>query len=361
MLLGSASEPLKRGSDEATMAGLVEIARRREAWLRPIHAWHAPQASPFVQFRSLVEHLFARYAVPDFMALVWLRSRPDAVWLELFLHLGRGRSIRRFETPIRLTKLMARHFMLAPDDLSVEQALRWAQVRGLGGNATLARVIVHTSLGATTTDEPFCESLVRFLIRNGPLSSDEVRQIIQFVHEQRFQPAESTWGFGGGPEPLQPDFTVRGQSLRSVRRHMAHWREEVIRMHPALVVRSDTIWPATDIGPFRYDDGTRLWTIEELLSGKALRIEGNIMRHCVATYIHACFRRRTSIWSLKAHRGECSRRALTIQVSPRTRSILQAKGPKDTAPDEHSWSILNRWAKQEGLAISSALKYRGEG
>jgi hypothetical protein len=127
-------------------------------------------------------------------------------------------------------------------------------------------------------------------------------------------------------------------------------------MQPALVVRSDTVWPATDIGSFRYDDGMVIWTIEELLSGKALKVEGGIMHHCVATYIHACFRRWTSIWSLKVHEGERSRRVLTIQVSPATRKILQAKGRKNVAPDERSWSVLKQWADREGLAFNSTVK-----
>jgi hypothetical protein len=170
-LLTTASEPLKQGTSEALLAGLVEIARRRGGWLRPIHKWLAPQASPFVQFRSLVKHLFARYPVPNFMVSVWLQSNTEATWIDLFLHLGRGRSVRQFNTPIRLMKQTVRYFMLAPDDLSVEQALRWAQVRGLGGNAKLARVVVETSLGVPTPDEPFCESLIQFLIYNSPLSA----------------------------------------------------------------------------------------------------------------------------------------------------------------------------------------------
>lgn len=256
---------------------------------------------------------------------------------------------------------MARHFMLAPDDLSVEQALRWAQVRGLGGKAKLARTVVDSWLRVPTTDEPFCEALIQFLIRNWPISLDETRQVIRFIHDQRFQAAEMTWGLGAGTEPLQPDFVVRGLTLRSLRRRMAHWREEVIDMHPTLVVQSDRIWPATDIGSFCYDDGEVLWTVEELLSDKALKVEGGIMRHCVATYIHACYRRCTSIWSLKAHTGERSRRVLTIQVSPTTRTISQAKGRKNIAPDERSWFILDQWARREGLTISGALKNRGEG
>lgn len=97
LLLSTASEPWKQGAASVVLAGLVEIARRRGGWLRPIHKWFPPQESPFVQFRSLVKHLFARYRVPNFMASVWLCPQPEAAtWLDLFLHLGRGKSIRQF-------------------------------------------------------------------------------------------------------------------------------------------------------------------------------------------------------------------------------------------------------------------------
>lgn len=355
-LLSTASEPLKGGASDGIVAALGEIARRRAQWLRPLHEWLAPPASPFVQFRSLAKHLFARYPVPNFMAAVWLGGdRQSARWIELFLHLGRGNSVRRFETPIRLTKSMAGHFMQAPHDLSVEQALRWAQVRGLGGDAGLARTMVETRLAASTADEPFVVSLIEFLIRNAPLPLAEVREIIAFVHAQRFEPAEATWGPGAGPAPLQPDFTIRGRSLRSLRRHMANWREDVLKLRPELTVRSDTTWPATEIGPLRFDDGDRVWTVEELLSGKSLRVEGGIMRHCAASYVDACVRGWSSIWSMKAHQGDRSRRMLTIEVFPAIRTIWQAQGRRNSAPDERSWRILKRWAEEQGLDIIDSV------
>lgn len=228
-LLSTASEPSTRHDGRITLAALIEIARRRQDWLRPLHRWSRPEASSFVQFRSLVNHLFPKYSVSNFMAAVWLRESSEASrWQDLFVHLGRGRSIRQFETPIRLTKLMARFFMLAADDLTVEQALRWAQVRGLGGDPQLARTIIGTVLANLTTDEPFWESVIRFLIANASPTHEEVRQIVEFIHQQKFEAAEQVWGRGAGNEPLQPNFEIRGRSLRSLRRHMSHWREEIL-------------------------------------------------------------------------------------------------------------------------------------
>lgn len=304
-----------------------------------------------------MNHLFAKYPVPNFMAGVWLRENPETVpWLELFIHLGRGRSVRQFETPFRFTKSMARYFMQAPDDLTVEQAFRWAQVRGSGGDVQLARTIISTVLANPTTDEIFWESVIRFLVANAPLANEEVRQIVEFIHRQRFQPAEIVWGRGAGPEPLQPGFDIRGRSLRSLRRHMTNWRKELMPKMPELPNRSEPAWPATGIGSFQYDDGSQYWTIEELLTGKALVIEGGIMQHCVASYIHVCTRQRTSIWSMKICEEEQSKRVLTIQVSPSSRTILQAKGRKNAPPDDRSWAMLQKWAEQERLVLSSGVK-----
>ena len=44
--------------------------------------------------------------------------------------------------------------------------------------------------------------------------------------------------------------------------------------------------------------------IGELLTAKELQVEGGIMRHCVATYIHRCAHLRTSIWSMKVHHNQ---------------------------------------------------------
>jgi hypothetical protein len=79
------------------------------------------------------------------------------------------------------------------------------------------------------------------------------------------------------------------------------------------------------------------------------------MRHCVATYVSDCARRRTSIWSMKVCQGETRRRVLTIEVLPHTRTIWQARGRRDSPPTEIAERMLDRWAKQEGLTMRERL------
>lgn len=289
------------------------------------------------------------------MPPIWL-SEHDIPWdRELYLHLAQGQSIRTFEWPVRvrLSKSAARFFMLAPDDLRPIVAARWAQVRSLGGDSRLARLLLsRTILVVPTEYEEFWESVIRFLIRHAPISEDEIVAIVDFIHGQRFRPARLIWGPNAGDAPLDPAFCMKGRSLHKLRQYMANWRLERMAQlpNPAPVISSST-WTPTPIGAFFHREGDTLWSIEELLTDVELRVEGGIMQHCVAQYIHNCARRRTSIWSMKVQQGATRSRVLTIEVLPETKIILQAKGKRNAPASVTAMKILKRWAKQEGLKI----------
>ena len=77
------------------------------------------------------------------------------------------------------------------------------------------------------------------------------------------------------------------------------------------------------------------------------------MQHCVASYIHVCARRQTSIWSMQVQQGETRKHTLTIEVLPESRSIRQAKGKRNAPPSEVAKAMLKRWAAQEGLRFQN--------
>lgn len=74
------------------------------------------------------------------------------------------------------------------------------------------------------------------------------------------------------------------------------------------------------------------------------------MGHCVASYISACARHRMSIWSMRVHDGQASKRVLTIEVVPETKAIRQAKGRHNAPPTEPAKTMLLRWARNAGLS-----------
>ncbi|MCA9018176.1 MAG: hypothetical protein KDA77_22830, partial [Planctomycetaceae bacterium] len=151
------------------------LSCHRNKWYQKPETWTAPDASRFVQMRSLVQHLFDRYPVPNFMASVWWPEYANEWGMSLYLHLATGQSIRRFSDlrSFRVSKKMAALFMQAPDDLRPDAAIRWSQVLALGGDARLARILIsHTLLSRSTSDEPFWETVIQFLIRNQPISAE---------------------------------------------------------------------------------------------------------------------------------------------------------------------------------------------
>lgn len=325
-------------------------------WLRDPEAWTAPTASPFIQFRSLVNHLFARYPVPSFMTRIWLLDNREQEWeRQLYFHLARGLSVRQFAMPFpwRMSKSAARFFIQAPDDLYPIEALRWAHVRYLGGNDRLARCLFRTVLAAPTDHEEFWETVIRFLIKHDPLPAEDIRAIVSFLHGQKFRPADLVWGAGAGSQPLQPDFSLERHSLASLRRHMTHWRAAV-RLPQATPSPKQGTWPATFIKPFCQQEGDDVWTIQELLTDQEVRAEGGIMQHCVASYIHVCARRQSSIWSMQVQRGETRKHTLTIEVLPETRTIRQAKGKRNAPPSDIAKVMIHRWAAKEGLRFENS-------
>ncbi len=334
------------------------MARRMHTWHCIPETWDAPEASPYLQMRSLVQHLFDQYPVPNFMASIWWRE-PNFQWgAELYQHLAKGQSIRQFSIlgTFKVTKRIAALFMQAPDDLLPQEALRWSQVRALGGDERLARILIRkTCLSKTNRAEAFWQTVIRFLISNAPVSAKEIVEIVQFIQQQRFEPAHKVWGTGAGDEPVQPDFSMRGRTLMSLRRHMAHWRSELIEkgfVPPQPVNPLDIPWERCRIGSFCLERDGTTWSIEELLTPRELHHEGQVMQHCVASYVSVCASRKTTIWSMKFQKEKIERHSLTIEVRPKSKVIFQARGKHNCDPSDVINEILNRWAAQEGLKFN---------
>ncbi|HEV8060548.1 MAG TPA: PcfJ domain-containing protein [Gemmataceae bacterium] len=93
-------------------------------------------------------------------------------------------------------------------------------------------------------------------------------------------------------------------------------------------------------------------TITELLTSKALFLEGRAMRHCVATYVKFCASRLSSIWSMQMENQTGLHRVLTIEVDLSHKTICQVRGKCNRPAQAAEREIMERWAGQEGLKVS---------
>lgn len=337
--------------------GLLAMARHSRNWIRPVAAWKPQTHNTRRQFASLARHLFAAWPVPAFMDSVWfLGNGGSAVQQqEWFLHVGRGQNIRTADLPMPYTKRMAHEFMLAPADLTVEAALRWGQIRGLGGSERLARAVIGTRLGTSFQHDDFWVTVLQFFIANPMLDLVHIGPILDYIEQERFV-SQDVFVAPGVIErrgPPQPNFTMKGRTPASLLRQVEAWHRTL-----AKVDQPKAEWPRSGIESFEFVEGAerggnlRIWTITELLSTKALVAEGRKMKHCVATYAHSCGSGASSIWTLEAETFEGRTKILTVEVRNATRLICQARGKCNMLPGEKHRGILRRWAEQAGLSLA---------
>jgi hypothetical protein len=296
------------------------------------------------------------------MTSVWFDLPPGQVLPQhgWYKHLGRGPSIRTAGLPLRFTRAMAHLFAQARHHYAAVAARRWAQVRGPGGSEALARAVAGTRLGQALGNEDFWESVLHFFVNRPSLDLAQVGPVVDFLQAQKFewQDGVSPEGVFGKPPPPRPDYSMKGRTVASVLRQAEEWHKHLGRDtdQPCLS------WRHSPLKDFRLVEGSealgdmRVWTITELLTSRALFLEGRAMRHCVATYARCCARRQTSIWSMQVESRRGRHRVLTIEVDLLKRVVCQARRKCNRLPTAGEREVLERWAAQEGLKVADPVR-----
>ena len=339
---------------------LALVAAHAPSWLRPVEDWKPNTHSAPRQFASLLRHLFVQYDdVPVFLDVVWFsgRTKQAAERRRWYLHVGRGQNIRHCTLPVVLTKKMAHHFMHAPNDVSVEQGLRWAQVLGLGGDERLARSLFGTRLTENFEHDDFWVSVIRWFITNPMLDRAHVGPIIDYLHFQRFVPEHVYVAPGHREEtaPPQPNLSMKDRTPESLLRRVNDWHRSLASDN-RIQVRQ---WQPSGLKGYEFIEGStenrnlKCWTIRELVSSKALVTEGRQMRHCVATYASSCARGQCSIWTMEVESLEGITKAVTIEVRNSARLICQVRGKANRLPTEKERQVIQRWAENSGLRLAT--------
>lgn len=342
------------------LGGLIKLNDRRGGWVATLRTWTPPSHNARRQFGSLARHLMARFPVPYFMDEAWLATGGGTRrYRDWFVHIGSGRNIRTAKTPIKLTKMMAHWFIEAPDELPILEAMRWGQIRALGGNDTLAEAILATRLGHGFENDEFWSSVIRFFVANPMLHRRHVGPIVDYLYHQRFVPAQvqGVDGFVRVIAPPQPGLSMRGRTANALLAQMERWHHEMGRLGDR---PSGQHYPRAGYAPYLLMSPDRLtqWRIRELSTHGELVVEGRELRHCVASYAHACAAGHCSIWSLEAdHRGQ-TQKLQTIEVT-KARQIVQCRGRYNRFPTRAEIDIVKAWARAEGLEVSARLGVEG--
>lgn len=342
------------------MDALLHLHRRRGQWLRDPLEWRASSHNVGKQFASLLRHCLARYDVPAFMDSAWLRGDKGAYrYRDWFIHIGLGKNIRAAKTPYPLTKMIAHHFIQAPDNASIEGALMIADVTSLGGSARLAYALMGTRLGAMVESDAerraFWLSVYRFFIANPMLDLRHAGPIVDFLFFQKFETQEILIGPGQVEvrPPPQPNLSMARRTAEALLRQVEAWHGDLRKQ----AGKEQRFWKSSGIrglalrtGPKDDPAGQTHWTMRELLSSQELVEEGRRMRHCVSSYSGSCAAGRCSIWSLQRRYGDETREEpmLTVEVDAKG-VVTQARGRANRWPTEQETRVLDTWMSGAGL------------
>ncbi|MCC9609537.1 PcfJ domain-containing protein [Blastopirellula sp. JC732] len=343
----------------SALEALPLIVAYRHRWIRPVESWEPTSHSPRRQFKSLMQHLFVRYGkLPAFLDKVWFGGFADRAELfrPIYLHAAAGLNLASCELmPFPYTKKMAHHFLAAPQNPSIEQALRWGEVKGMGGDDKLAHAVMNSRLTVDFRHHKFWNIVLQWLIRYREIDRGQVSSIIDYIQFQRFVPRFAMTG-DERQEAIaarEPNFTMRGRTPQTLLRQVKRWHSNV---HETFLFGT-LEWPPCGIAGMELLEESRngeitAWTIHELLSSKALVQEGAAMNHCVATYADLCQQGESSIWSLQRETSQDKTRMLTIEVRPYQRRICDYSGKFNREATSDELRILRHWANQAKLQLS---------
>lgn len=348
------------------IGALQALAQHQAAWVRPLESWKPRHHSAPRQFASLVRHLFARYDIPACLDSVWFlpNQRQTYEQQEWFCRAGLGWNLRQVGFPVALTKRMVHVLLTAvPEGLVLSEALRWAQVVGMGGSERLARALCATGLTTHFHDEPFWESVVRFFVNHPLLDLAQVGPLVDYLRHERETPTY-----------LPAGFTLAGRSPAALIQRMEQWHGHLAQQRKtAHTAWEPAAWKGLSIDePVPNSDSVVRWTISELTTAKALQSEGAAMHHCVGSYVGSCARGQVSVWSLTRTLpwDAAQQRVMTIAVTPQ-RYVCEARGKFNTLPsasgrrlntDEsqtlvRGWRYFLLWAAREGLTVPAYFRH----
>jgi hypothetical protein len=328
--------------DTDYIRALIEVAKYRGYWIRPIEKWKPKSKSDYEKFKDLISHLFAQYDYPNFLNHIFFHQQ-DHFFISEFIALVQGGSVKAMATMIPLTQKMKVEFMQSPDGFRVIEAFRYAQAISLGADPLLAHRIAYSSLGrGAKRDELLWESFVRILIAGGMFNHDKIGELIDYVNYESNQNRE---------------YSLKGRTLNTLLRNSDNWH---IAMSQVQRRAGLTTWKSASFEPFEIVEGKAenevCFKVIELLSNKELTEEGNKMHHCVGSYSSYCERGRTRIVSLRKYQfGIETERLATIEVDMTSKRIVQAKYRFNKPISSKSLSFLHNWANLNGFTMGKYL------
>ncbi len=341
--------------------------------LHGILAWALRPAEDYVprshnldrQLYGLLDHLFVKYPVPEFMYQTCIAEPIDAqtrrggcarnaqvrarlMHRRWFLTLAQGGSFPKAAKGI-LTSREAVAFLRAPAHRTVAENIWWAKMTVAGVPDTLIGALTDRVFISHPPEDPsgrLSETIQFYARHHGGLTAASRDAVTDFVaHKLRHD----------------PEFRLAGRTAGSAVKLSDEWHRHIQQAKLGWHIE----WRGLGLADWVYEAKDEVWFADELRTNKELVSEGRKQKHCVYSYVPWCVEGRSFIVSLRGCRKYASEfdaegkpiwdrefetRRVTIEVSP-SRSIVQVRGPLNRAPSPDESAILRRWAGEKGITL----------
>jgi hypothetical protein len=318
------------------------------SWVRPPADWRPSGKGEDRLFRSLCEHLFARYRMTPVLWRGFTASTGAPVLSRVAVHVAGGGSlydaVKSGLMPVPLTRAMCHDFLTRGGAGGFLEAVRMAQVRAAGGDGRLHRAWIATPAGRFLHDragEEFWHTVLVWFAANPMLPSAEVGPLVDYIDHRLGE---------------DPGFSMKGRSVLALMRSTRQWHRDLAGARAAAGrVFAPSGFAPLDIDWSRRDgSGARIkevWHVREVLDARTLADEGRAMGHCVFSYAGSIERRECAIWTLTLEDDTGHWRRLTIEVRPKLRQIVQARGRFNRMPEPRDRRALDAWAARNKLLV----------
>jgi hypothetical protein len=315
----------QEGSNDIAMAMLFS-----KFWVRPLKEWKQPEKD--VE-RSLFDHLFVLYPVPEFLyenISKWGWSQADVKGISWLILLGQGASLekcaRRFGWIVG--KGFVKHLFDKTPNMFGDRVCIWAEVHRLGGDREAYDLMCSwaatfmDSVEAKTKYADFWHELVQWMLRHRKALGPDIRMVLGWAVHCHTEFQHHT-----------PPFSIsRYAARRALREAEAYERARERSSQEQLSWRGHE-WNWQHVAE------EAVWSVIELTSTDNLAEEGSAMGHCVVLYARRCKAGMSAIVSLRRD----GIRALTIELDPRTKVIVQVRGLRNRSPTKEEGGVVALW------------------
>jgi hypothetical protein len=336
---------------------LANLSCLSHAHIRGIGDWPGSDGSWRVAIGALVQHLVAEYPMPRFLVSAWyLPNGEETEWQRrCFIAHGSGRSFRSLDLPIKMTRRMEDIFLRSPDHMAINAAMRRAELMGLDLSEELAAAILSTRMATDLRCDAFWQTVWHFLRANADeIDLTQVAPLIDFIYSIRQERIAVLTPSGMVyREPHEANFSMKGRTFASMLRLMEEWHRGLKSSKSGLTWSNSNFRPMmVEAPPSEPSELPRWWQFVELTNSKQLEDEGQMLRHCVASYASRCWRGACHIWSLRFTQDNKARAVATLEIDPKARAIVQARGMRNRHPSGKPLQLIRLWADREGLRLA---------